>query len=180
MSVTSLSVASVLIVAGTIWSIGIAGRAERLAQDLRDAGTSAESAIVAADSEMIDRLITEMSDSRHSVTEFDGDLWPLKALGSVFGWVPFLGDNLTAAPEITDRLKHDIDAVIELLDAADDLMASYRLVSSGDQGLVTLLRALPQEADLREVLLTLEVADISLREAEKTATGMNYGRLWAG
>lgn len=178
---TVLVLAVIVISAGTIgtfWALSMADRAEQLARDLRASGESAESAIATADTEAVRRLAIEMSDSRAAIADFDDDLWPLKALGSVFGWIPTLGDNITGAPDLADRLSNDIDAALSLLDAADDLMASYRLVSTGDQGIISILQALPREDELQPVFLSLEAADVSLQQAENTAADVEDGRLW--
>ena len=155
----------------------MAGRAEQLARDLRESGVSAESAIAIADSEAITRLEMEMIGSRVAVVEFDEDLWPLKALGSVFGWIPFLGENITAVLDLTYRLKHDIDAAIFLLDAADHLLVSYRIVSTEEQGIISILQALPQESEVTRVLRLLESADASMRAAESASRDVDDGRL---
>ena len=56
-------------------------------------------------------------------------LWllPVRFGGVLVSWVPWLGDNITAPPNLVDRLTGDIDASRELLEGVIELRTAYAM-----------------------------------------------------
>ena len=77
----------VLVSAGIIWGIWMAGRAEDLAAEMSSAGSSVETALTDADTDTVAEISVVLDSSARSALELDSDLWPLRMAGVGVGRV---------------------------------------------------------------------------------------------
>ncbi len=167
----------VLVTFGAIWGILMAGRAEDLAVEMRNAGSSAETALASADPATVAEVSGVLDSSMRSARELDEDLWPLRLAGAVVGWIPVLGDNVMAVPYLVDRLNDDLVAAVALIDAAEVLVTAYVELPATDAGLIDTLNALPTDAEIADAVRLISEAKLALTEADNTASEMDSGRL---
>jgi len=167
----------VLVSAGIIWGIWMAGRAEDLAAEMSSAGSSVETALTDADTDTVAEISVVLDSSARSALELDSDLWPLRMAGVGVSWIPIVGDNVTAVPDLVDRLNADLIAAVALVDAAEILIAAYVELPAGDAGLIDTLNALPTDAEIEDAVRLITEAKLALTEADNTASGMNSGHL---
>ncbi len=167
----------ILVVAGTVWTIRIAERAENLASELRATGSAAETALTAADPDTIPEISNSLNSSTETAQNLDDDLWPLRWAGTLVGWVPIVGDNVTAVPKIVERLNHDLVAAVSLLESAEILLSTYVELKDNDEGLTGTLHALPTESEVTDAVGLISEAKTALTEADNRAAEMRHGRL---
>lgn len=168
----------ILVLAGSVWAIWIAQRAENLADELRSTGSSAESALSDADPDAIAAISSSLNSSMRSARQLDGDLWPLRWAGAVVGRVPVVGDNVTAVPDLVGRLIDDLEAAAALVSAADVLASVYSDLQNRDAGLLDSLSQLPPEGVITDASRLIDEAEMALARAEVTASGMDHGVLF--
>ena len=168
-----------LVLAATlvVWGIRVSDRANRLADDLRASGSSAETAFTEVDPETIQDLSGSLRLLRQSTDDLDGDLWPLRWSGAVVGWVPVLGDNVTAAPDLVDRIDNDLVAATALVDAASVFVTAYGGLLDVDGGLIEMLNALPTEGEVVVSVQLINEAELALTKAENTAAQMSEAKI---
>ena len=177
-----LAASSVLFVLATMWAIvwtmEITERASTLARELQSTAGAAQSTIGRADAEAIGALHLELAEALPRARELDDDLWPLRAAGFVIGWYPVLGDNVTAAPDMSDRLVNDVDAALAMIDASERLLRTYGQIPTDGEGITGALESLPSAGEIDEIRRIVLTSDLALSKAEETAAGVHDRLLW--
>jgi hypothetical protein len=163
---------------GTFWAIGIAERTETLGSELRTTAGKAQATIGSADGDAVVELGIDLAATAPRARELRNDLWPLRAVGSVAGWIPFIGDNITAAPNLADRLTIDVEAVLGMINAAERLLRIYDQLPQESIGISATLGALPDKNQIHEIRSVVLTSDADLKRAEIEAAGIKDGRLW--
>jgi hypothetical protein len=165
-------------VSAVIWAVGIAGRAETLSRDLKTAAVSSRDLIGGDNSDDVAELREELAAMEQLARDLESDLWPLRKAGAVVGWIPFLGDNVEAAPNLSSRLLHDIEASLSLTEAAGKLLAIYDDIPQNSDGITGALESIPDQQQISEVRLIVVTASLAIARAELEGEKMKYGRLW--
>jgi hypothetical protein len=178
--VVAASVALIVLLAvfAFVWIVGIAGRADTLANELRASVGLTQTSDGLTDADAMADLRVQLDASAPRVQKLNDDLWPLRSLGSVAGWVPFLGDNITAAPNLADRLEDDVEAARGMVKAAERLIRVYDQIPQDANGITGALSALPSTDQVQEVRTIALSADRDLARAESTAGEINKTRIW--
>ena len=166
------------IIWASIWTVGVTGRARTLASELQSTAGAAQSTIGTADADVVADLRIELAEAAPRAQKLKDDLWPLRAVGSVIGWYPVLGDNITAAPHMVDRLVNDVDAALAMIDAAGRLLRAYDQIPTDSDGITGALESLPSEQEINEIRRIVMASDAALSKAELTAEGVHDRRLW--
>lgn len=161
-----------------LWTANVSERAESLARELRSTAGAAQTTIGSADVEAIPELRVELTAAAHSAQKLRDDMWPMRIVGFVVGWYPVLGDNVTAAPDLADRLVNDIDAALQMLDAAERLVRIYDEIPDEAGGIAGVLNSLPDQEQIGEIRAIVLASNAALIKAEATADEMHDGRLW--
>jgi hypothetical protein len=171
-------VAVVAAVFGTVWVSRVADRAEDLAADLQTSAAASRASVVSINTEELEALHAQLRESQDRALQLKDDLWPLRAAGSVLGWIPVLGDNVDAAPSLIDRLVDDVEAALAISEAGQQLLQMYDSIPRDGSGVSAALQALPEEDDIDEIRDLIVRADAALGRAEKTADKVDDSRLW--
>ena len=177
LAVSGILFAFAIIWAG-VWTVEITGRAITLAGELQSTAGAAQSTIGTADADALAELRVELAEAAPGARELKDDLWPLRAAGWVIDWYPMLGDNITAAPDMADRLINDVDAALAMIAAAERLLRTYDQFPTDSRGITGALESLPSEDEIGEIRRIVMATDAALTRAEAKAVGTHDGRLW--
>jgi hypothetical protein len=166
------------IVVGGLWVNNIGDRAGSLARELQATAGAAQLTIGTADANAVAEIKVELTEAIPRAQKLQDDLWPLRAAGFLVGWYPVLGDNVTAAPDMADRLVDDMEAALEIIDAAERLLRAYEEIPRDTSSINETLASLPDEVDLIEIRNLILASDEALTRSEATAEGVKDSRLW--
>jgi hypothetical protein len=161
-----------------VWTVGISGRAQTLAAELQSTAGAAQTTIGSADADAITKLRTNLAEAAPRARDLRDDLWPLRIAGALVGWYPVIGDNVKAAPDMANRLTHDVVAALEILEAAERLLLTFDQIPTDANGINGALASLPSEDEIREIRGIVLASDEALAKAEDTADGVHDRRLW--
>ena len=152
-------------------------RVESLAADLRSTGSVAETVVADADPDAIADISSSLRVSRITAQNLSDDLWPLRWAEKVVGRIPIIGDNLNGALDLSERLNHDLEAVVALVMVADLLATVYDDLPNSDAGLLATLNGLPSESEVVGALQLIDDADSALTRSDVKASSMDRQNL---
>jgi len=114
-----------LAIAGAIWLRSQWTHAQEIRSLLVESRAAMSVAGVLDDPAAAERLLVQLGEAEDEVFALQRSLHPLAAAASVLGWLPFIGDDLRAAPRLVDRAAVDIAAARDIISAGSDLRSEF-------------------------------------------------------
>ncbi len=115
----------VLAIAGGIWLRSQWTHAQEIRSLLIESRAAMSVAGVLDDPAAAGRLSVQLGEAEDEIFALQRSLRPLAAAARVLGWLPFIGDDLRAAPRLVDRAAADLAAAHDIIGAGTDLRSEF-------------------------------------------------------
>jgi len=122
------AVAIVLVVAGIVaalWFGSQYGRAQEVRALLMEVRAATSGTRLLDDVGAAQEFVARLAEIEEEVLGLQTSLRPVAGLSRVFGWLPFIGDDLRAAPRLVDRAVLDLSAAGDMVEAGIDLRSRF-------------------------------------------------------
>ena len=168
---TAISFLVAFFIAVTVWGLQTRSKVNGLADHLERLQTLTGPDLAEFDISALDRLISELVTVQPQLEDLRSDLWPARVAKSIVGWVPLVGGQLSAAPELADRASWDVESALNLARAARGLTQTYSLFSGSFDDLQAAYAIGTAPSILGEAADFLIEADALLSKSERAAQG---------
>lgn len=124
--------AAALIAIGIAYSAWVYSAAADVEALLDEADVLDIAGIASGDDGALVAAVELVDQTDNAIGSLSSRLGPARMAASVFGWIPWAGDQLQAPGLLANRAEADLNAVRPMISTADDLFVLYSLVTTGD------------------------------------------------